>query len=100
MSFDQGEFDFDAPGDEHGYRDWRRRLDEQRRAFEQRWGVVIGRPVRVVLADHAKPLTGVLQIAAPAKGAAAPLLVLRGLCFAPHQILSLTRIGPGLEEPE
>lgn len=61
MPFDQGQFNFDAPGSDAGWRRWREELDEKKRAFESRWGVVLGRRVTVCLKDHAKPLGGMLE---------------------------------------
>jgi hypothetical protein len=61
MNFDQGEFNFAVDGPEDGYRKWREELDAKKRAFESRWGVVLGRRVSVSLTDHAKPLSGMLE---------------------------------------
>ncbi len=49
MTFDQGEFNFQATGPEDGYRKWREELDAKKRAFEARWGVILGRTVCVTL---------------------------------------------------
>lgn len=57
MSFDQGEFNFNAKGSGDGYRKWREELDARKRAFESLWGVVLGKPVTVSLRHHAKPLS-------------------------------------------
>ena len=48
--------------DSSGYDAWRAELDEQRRAFERRWGVKLGRRVRVQLLGEARELEGQLQI--------------------------------------
>lgn len=93
MAFDQGEFNFDADGPEDGYRKWRERLDEEKRAFESRWGVVLGKRVRAVLTDHAKPLSGVLEwFREPGDPATtAPRFRLRGVEFGPGEIESIVR---------
>lgn len=61
MSFDQGQFNFDAPGSDAGWRKWRQELEAQQRAFESRWGVVLGKRVTVFLYKHAKPVSGLLE---------------------------------------
>jgi|GEM_PF-694985 len=60
-TFNQGKFDFDTPGSDTGWRKWREQLDERKRAFEARWGVVLGKIVEVRLRDLAKPLRGRLE---------------------------------------
>lgn len=62
MNFDQGEFDFDRPGNEAGYERWRERLDQQRRDFEKRWGVPLGHRVHLRLRDHARSVTGRIEV--------------------------------------
>lgn len=93
MSFDQGEFNFDAPGSDAGWRRWREELEEKKRAFESRWGVVLGKRVTVWLADHAKPLTGMLEWQEPPKGGrnAPPRFKLRGLEFGVGEIESIVQ---------
>lgn len=61
MDFNQGEFNFDARGDESGFRKWREELDAKKRDFETRWGVILGKTVEVSLREYAKPLTGTLE---------------------------------------
>jgi hypothetical protein len=93
MSFDQGQFDFDAPGSDAGWRRWREQLDERKRAFESRWGVVLGKRVTVWLKDHAKPLSGMLEWQEPAKGGmnGPPRFRLRGLEFGHEEIESIVQ---------
>lgn len=90
MTFDQGEFDFDAilPGD--GYRRWREQLEARQRAFERQWGVALGRRVSVMLRNHAKPVMGVIRMVdeKPRQGQA-PELEIRGLRFFPEEIESI-----------
>jgi hypothetical protein len=45
MSFDQGQFNFDANGPEDRYRKWREELDAARQTFERHWGVILSRRV-------------------------------------------------------
>ena len=93
MVFDQGEFNFEAEGSEAGWRRWREELDEKRRAFEARWGVVLGRRVKVWLKDHAKPLSGMLEWVEPPKTErhAPPRFRLRGLEFGVGEIESVVQ---------
>lgn len=91
MSFDQGEFDFNAPGSEDG---WRRRwheLEEKKRAFESRWGVVLGKQVVVSLVDHMKPLHGQIEWIEPPANERhlPPRFRLCGLEFGPSEIESI-----------
>ena len=62
MNFDQGEFDLSGNGSEEGHRKWRQELDEKKRAFEVRFGVILGRRVRVQLAGELKPLEGLIYL--------------------------------------
>lgn len=63
MDFDQGELDFSGNRDESGYKKWQEELDQRKRAFEQRHGVIIGRRVKVQLRGEQDPLEGVILIA-------------------------------------
>jgi hypothetical protein len=91
MNFDQGQFNFDAQGPEDGYRKWREELDAKKRAFESRWGVILSRRVRVTLTDHAKPLSGILEVISDPKRKSTdpPVFRLRGLEFTPAEIESI-----------
>ncbi len=95
-NFDQGEFNFDAKGSEDGYRKWREELDEKKRNFETRWGVVLGKRVTVWLRNHAKPLTGMLEWTEAPKGDrnAPPRFRLRGLEFGVGEIESMVQEAP------
>jgi len=98
MSFDQGQFDFDAPGSDAGWRRWREQLDEKKRAFASRWGVVLGKRVTVWLMHHAKPLSGRLEWLEPMKGGgmnAPPRFKLRGLEFGHEEIESIVQEDGG-----
>jgi hypothetical protein len=62
MNFDQGEFDLSGGGSEDGHRKWLRDLEEKKRAFEVRHGVIIGRRVRVQLRGELNPLCGMIYL--------------------------------------
>lgn len=93
MSIDQGEFNFDANGNDAGWRRWREELEERKRAFESRWGVVLGRRVTVWLKDHAKPLSGMIEWREPPRTErnAPPRFKLRGLEFGVGEIESIVQ---------
>lgn len=91
MPFDQGQFDFES-GSEAGYRRWRERLETERRAFEKRWGVVLGRRVRVQLRDHDRPLEGSLALVSETK-ANPPRFRIGSLEFTALEIESVVAVG-------
>lgn len=62
MNFDQGEFDLTGGGSEDGHRKWLRDLEEKKRAFEVRHGVIIGRRVRVQLRGELDALEGMIYL--------------------------------------
>lgn len=62
MNFDQGEFDLSGNGSEEGHRKWQQELDAKKRAFESRYGVILGRRVRVQLAGELNPLEGMIHL--------------------------------------
>jgi hypothetical protein len=94
MSFNQGEFDFSAAGSEAGFKNWRKALDERKRAFELRWGIVLSSPVRVKLTDRDRILEGVIHLMPVKNSSSAKHLRLRlqGMEFTPLEIESLVRI--------
>lgn len=91
MPFDQGQFDFDAPGSDAGWRRWREELEQAQQAFESRWGVVLGKRVVVCLRDHAKPLVGILEWVQQGRADkyTPPKFRLRGVEFGHDEILSI-----------
>jgi hypothetical protein len=94
MSFNQGEFDFNATGSDAGFKNWRLALDERKRSFELRWGIVLSSPVRVTLTDRDRVLEGVIHLM-PSKNATNVKhlrLRLQGVEFTPLEIESLVRI--------
>lgn len=93
MNFDQGEFNFQANAPEEGYRKWREELDAKKRAFETRWGVILGRTVCVSLRDHAKPLIGMLEWISEPKtdSPKTPTFRLKGVEFTNTEIESIVQ---------
>ena len=93
MDFDQGVFNFDVPGSDAGWRRWREELEEKKRAFESRWGVVLGRQVTVWLKNHAKPLSGRLECLGGPRTTrdSPPRFLLRGLEFGHDEIESVVQ---------
>ena len=62
MNFDQGELDLSGNGSEAGHRRWLLELEEKKRAFEVRHGVIIGRRVQVQLIGELNPLEGMIRV--------------------------------------
>jgi hypothetical protein len=62
MNFDQGELDLSGNGSEDGHRKWQQELDAKKRAFESRYGIILGRRVRVQLAGELNPLEGMIYL--------------------------------------
>ena len=93
MTFDQGEFNFDAPGNDAGWRRWREELEEKKREFESRWGVILGKRVSVSLRNHAKPVCGLIEWIEPPNDQRdqPPRFRIRSLEFGPDEIESLVR---------
>jgi hypothetical protein len=94
MTFDQGEFNFDAKGSEEGFRRWREELDAKKRAFETTWGVILSRRVSVKLKDLSKPVLGLLEWTTPPRGdpKAPPVFKIRKLEFSPGEIESIVQV--------
>lgn len=93
MPFDQGQFDFDTPGSDAGWRRWRQELEAQQRSFELRWGVVLGKRVSVSLINHTKPLCGLLEWIERdgTNPNSPPRFRLRGLEFGHDEIQSIVQ---------
>jgi hypothetical protein len=94
MTFDQGEFDFEAFRPEDGYRHWKVVLDEEKRAFESRWGIILGRPVRLKLRSRDEPLEGIVNLVSGEERprGASLRLSLKGFVFTPKEIESVMRL--------
>lgn len=94
MNFDQGNFDFDAPGSEAGYQKWQQQQNEKKRAFELRHGIVLGRRVKVWLTGETLPLEGMIHLS-PQKDRqmTSKLRLLMGSReFSPTEIESIVRL--------
>jgi hypothetical protein len=94
MNFDQGNFDFDAPSSEAGYQKWQQELEEKKRDFELRFGVIIGRRVRVQLIGETYPLEGMIYLVSQeAPQAVSKLRLSMGnRIFPPLEIESIVRL--------
>ncbi len=78
-------------GGEDGFARWKEEAELAKRAFEKRWGVPLGKPVRVQLRGEAREREGLLRVVEEAAGKSAkPLrLVIGGHVFAAGQIESV-----------
>jgi len=96
MNFDQGEMDFSGNGSEEGHRKWQRELDDNKRAFETRFGVILGRRVRVQLTGELGPLEGMIYLVSrKTPQSAAPVrLCLGNREFTPREIESIVSLEP------
>jgi len=94
MNFDQGELDLSGNGSEEGHRKWQLELDEKKRAFETRYGVILGRRVRVQLAGELHPLEGMIYLMSkdPRQAGAKLRLRLGNREFIASEIESLIRL--------
>ncbi|MBC8127215.1 MAG: hypothetical protein H8M99_08760 [Gloeobacteraceae cyanobacterium ES-bin-144] len=95
MNFNQGELDLSGNGSDEGYRKWLLELDEKKRAFEVRYGVMVGRRVRVQLRGELNFLEGMIHVVSEKTDASVTKLKLRmgRREFTPSQIESIVRIG-------
>lgn len=80
--------------DEGGFARWKEEAEAAKRAFEQRWGVPLGKPVRVLLRGEAVEREGLLRVAEEPAGKSAKhlRLTLAGHTFAAAQIESVVRM--------
>ena len=99
MDFDQGELDFNSNGTEEGFRKWRLELDGKKRAFEARYGVILGKRVHVRLRGERRELEGTVHLVSKQiPGSSAQLRLCVGSReFTGAQIESIIRIeeSPG-----
>lgn len=94
-NFDQGQFNFDATGDASGYASWQAELVARKRAVEQRWGIILGKRVRVKIKSIDKEHEGILILVEQKCAKSPPLLrltSLKKLHISPGDIRALTRI--------
>ncbi len=94
MNFDQGELDLTGNGSEEGHRKWQQELEEKKRAFELRFGVMIGRRVRVQLIGETYPLEGMIYLVSQKipQTAAKLKLSMGNREFTPLEIESIVRL--------
>jgi hypothetical protein len=82
-----------AQADGAGYAAWKSEAEAARRAFEQRWGVPLGKPVRVQLRGEAREREGCLYVAGEAAERGKPLrLRLGSEVFEASRIESVVRV--------
>lgn len=80
-------------GDGAGYAAWKSETEAAKRAFEQRWGVPLGKPVRVQLRGEAREREGCLFVAGEAAERGKPLrLRLGSEVFEASRIESVVRV--------
>ena len=93
MHFNQGEFNFQAEKGESGYQHWLEELDTQKKSIESRWGIVIGKKVRVHLQGYAHPTEGTITLPTlKPKPGTPPELRIGNRVFSPTDIVSITRL--------
>jgi hypothetical protein len=96
MNFDQGQFNFDAQSGDDGYRRWREELDARKLAFESRYGVILGKRVRLQLCGHPHAVDGIITLIEERKRAPAryhrPTLRIGSIEFSPNEIESILRL--------
>ena len=80
--------------DAAGFKRWRQEAEEARRAFEKRWGIPMGKPVRVLLRGESREREGVLRQVEEQQGKSTRQLRLSlgGHIFHAAQIESLVRV--------
>lgn len=82
-----------AQADDGGYARWKAEAEGAKRAFEQRWGVPLGKPVRVQLRDEAREREGLLRmVEEPGSGGKTLRLRLGTEVFEAGRIESLVRL--------
>lgn len=79
---------------EEGFARWKEEAEHEKRAFEKRWGVPLGKLVRVQLRAEAREREGLLRVVEEPAGSSAKALrlTLGGHVFAAAQIESLVRV--------
>ncbi len=79
---------------EDGFARWKEEAEAARRAFEKRWGVPLGKRVRVQLRGEAREREGLLRVVEEAEGGPRKglRLTLGGDTFAAGEIESVVRV--------
>jgi len=90
MDSDQSKFDFDAPSNHSGYLRWQEEMDAQKKAIEHRWGIVLGRSVKLTLKGYDKAIDGIIRLEDTTRQDL--LLRINNLRFTPAEIETVTRV--------
>lgn len=92
MSFNQGKFNFDTANPSDGYTNWQKELKEQQHQWELRWGIILGKNVRVYRREYSQALEGIMSIVPPLPKKHQPPTVRIGHhTFRANEIESITR---------
>lgn len=62
VDFEQGFFNFESKGSDEGYRNWQKELGRRKKAFESRYGIILGSAVRLALVGEDQLLEGVITL--------------------------------------
>ena len=83
-----------AHAGEDGFARWKEEAEAAKRAFEKRWGVPLGKPVRVQLRGEAREREGLLRMVEEPAGKSSKQLrlTLGGYTFTAAQIESIVRV--------
>jgi hypothetical protein len=103
MDMNQGEFDFDAQGTNAGWEKWREQIDQRKRAFEQRWGIILGKRVKITLRDFEHPFTGIItieQASSKSSPSLRPLFRVGHVTFHHEDIISLIVANESRQSPK
>jgi len=84
-----------SQSDLSGYEIWQRQQQEQKRAFEKKWGIPLGCRVRIQLTTQGLPIEGLIRFASddPKEVTAKErFLRIQDTAFSPREVESLTRM--------
>lgn len=84
-----------SQSDASGYEAWQRQQQEQKKAFEKKWGIPLGCRVRVQLTTQGRPIEGLIRFASddPKEASAKErFLRIQDTAFSPREVESLTRV--------
>ncbi|MCB1278535.1 hypothetical protein [Prosthecobacter sp.] len=82
-----------AQADDAGYAAWKTEAEDAKRAFEKRWGVPLGRRVRVRLSGELREREGLLRLTEESPWSGNPLFLRLGAdVFEAGRIESLVRV--------
>lgn len=78
-----------------GYEAWQRQQQEQKKAFEKKWGLPLGCRVRIQLTTQGRPIEGIIRLATDNPNDANRkdrFLRIQDTTFSPREVESLTRV--------